>query len=423
MEVERGRRLDRAFHIHGGAVPERSRGWVHELTHGVVRLRGRLDHLLDLHLSQGIESLSVEVRILLEMGAYQLLMMGSVPGYAAVSETVDGVREAGGAGLAGMANGVLRSLARKGGGEERFPSLESDPVGHLSSWGSHPRWLVERWVARWGVDETTRLVAWNNRIPTIHLRLLGGVSGEDALRRLGEVGIEGEMGPPGSETVRLARGSGVEAALEAVPAVVQDPAAAWVVRWVGSVEGLEGADLCAAPGGKCFGLMDGGARMVALDPSASRLALVRESAHRLDLRLPLVRARGEAPPLRPRDLVLVDAPCTGTGTLARHPDARWRLEPGAPAEMAEIQDAILDGAAEVVREGGLLLYATCSLEPEENEERVEAFLRRHPHFILEGTDDSGVEIPDAATDASVLRALPQRTGTDGAFAARLRRRS
>ena len=111
--MERGRRLDRALDHHRPSIPEASRGWVHELTHGVVRLRGRLDHLLDLHLKEGIGSVPGEVRILLEMGAYQLLEMGSVPGYAAVSETVDAVREAGGKGLAGMTNGVLRSLARQ----------------------------------------------------------------------------------------------------------------------------------------------------------------------------------------------------------------------------------------------------------------------------------------------------------------------
>lgn len=423
-EVERGRRLDRAWETAAPSLAPGERPWVQGLTHGTVRLRGRLDHLLDLHLSRGLDSLGTEVKILLRMGAYQLLYMGSVPEYAAVSETVDGVRRNVGGGLAGMANGVLRSLGREGGGEERFASIEEDPAGHLTTWGSHPRWLIDRWLARWDVEETARLVEWNNRIPALHLRPVSGpgVPEEEvsaALARLKEAGIEGEPGPPGSGTLRLAPSSDPRAALECLPSIVQDPAAAWVVAWAGDVGDLTAADLCSAPGGKAVGLWSAGARVVAMDPSIPRLKLVRGTSERLGAGIPLVAARGEQPPIRRRDLVLVDAPCTGTGTLARHPDARWRLRAGDPARMAEVQDTILDGAAKVVAEGGCLLYSTCSLEPEENEERVEAFLRRHHGFILEGKGDSGVRIPDDAVDGSFLRALPQRTGTDGAFAARL----
>jgi 16S rRNA (cytosine967-C5)-methyltransferase len=417
-EVDRGRRLDRAFDQEAPRLRVRERAWIHELTYGLTRYRGRLDHLLDLHLDRGVESLDPPVLILLRMGAYQLLRMGSVPSYAAVSQTVSQVRSEAGRSASGMANAVLRALSRTGGGEERFPSFETDPAGHLERWGSHPRWLVDRWIARFGVQETRALVEANNRIPSLHLRPLG-VGLDEARDRLRAAGIPSRSDLPGSGTLRLEEGTDPAAALDLLPALVQDPAAGLVVGWVGQVTGLEVADLCAAPGGKGMGLAAGGARVVGLDPSVSRLALMAEAVARLALPVGLVVARGEAPPLRPRDVVLVDAPCSGTGTLARHPDARWRLRPETLETLVGLQDRILDGAAGAVRPGGLLVYATCTLEPEENRERVEAFLGRHPDFVVEDGPVATAEV----RSGGFLEVLPQRTGTDGAFAARLRRRN
>ena len=417
-EVDRGRRLDRALEVAVARIPSRERAWVHELTYGVTRLRGRLDHLLNLHLDRGVESLDPPVLALLRMGAYQILRMGSVPSYAAVSQTVSHVRDQAGRGAGGMANAVLRALAREGGGEERFPSFENDPLGHLTSWGSHPEWLLARWLRRFGNAETRKLVEANNRIPSLHLRPLG-VTLSEAQQRLQAAGIGSWQDLLGSGTLRLEGGTNPAKALEVLPAIIQDPAAGLVVSWVGPAAGRTVADLCAAPGGKGIGLAAEGARVVGLDISASRLRLMAETVDRLPLAVKLVMARGEAPPLRPRDMVLVDAPCSGTGTLARHPDARWRLRPETIRTLIGVQDRILDGAAGIVRRGGLLVYSTCTLEPEENAQRVEAFLGRYPEFVLE----DGENAPPQVRRDAFLEVLPQRTGTDGAFAARLRRRA
>jgi 16S rRNA (cytosine967-C5)-methyltransferase len=416
-EVDRGRRLDRAFEAEATRMPPRERAWVHELTYGATRLRGRLDHLLNLHLDRGVASLDPPVLTLLRMGAYQLLRMGSVPSYAAVSQTVSQVREEAGRGAGGMANAVLRALSREGGGEHRFPAFENDPLGNLASWGSHPEWLLERWIGRFGPDETRKLVEVNNRIPSLHLRPLG-VPLPEARARLEAVGIGAQEDLPGSGTLELEGGTDPVTALGVLPALIQDPAAGLVVGWVGPVAGREVADLCAAPGGKGLGLAAEGARVVGMDLSPSRLRLMAETVNRLHLAVGLVVGRGEAPPFRPRDVVLVDAPCSGTGTLARHPDARWRLQPETLGTLTGVQDRILDGAAEIVRPGGLLVYSTCTLEPEENGGRVEAFLGRHPGFIVE----DGESAPPQVRRDAFLEVLPQRTGTDGAFAARLRRR-
>jgi 16S rRNA (cytosine967-C5)-methyltransferase len=186
------------------------------------------------------------------------------------------------------------------------------------------------------------------------------------------------------------------------------------------------ADLCAAPGGKSFALLDLGAgRVAAFDRSAARLEALRRSAVRLGLgeraapgTLHIAVADATRPALRDADAVLVDVPCTGTGTFRRHPDGRWRVGPDDLASLVRLQTRILKAAATAVAPGGLLVYATCSLEPEENEEQVERFLDQHSDFRLEAPDGA-----DAAGGgaSSVLRLVPQVDGADGAFAARLRR--
>ncbi|MEX0935869.1 MAG: transcription antitermination factor NusB [Gemmatimonadota bacterium] len=406
-EVGRGRRLDVAWEARAPSLGLNERRWVQEAVFGSIRLQGRLDFLLDLHLDRGIQSVPEPLLRLLRFGAYQLLYMDSVPGYAAVSETVTLARGVGGRKGAGLVNAVLRSLGRAGAGPVRFPSFEADPAGYLSTWGSHPRWLVERWIARFGSDTARSIVEAGNRVPGLFLRPVGR-DPEAAAETLRRTGIQAEPGPEGSDTLRLASGTDPVAALAAVPAIVQDPAAAGVVRWVRAREGEWLADLCAAPGGKGIALAGAGARLIASDASFSRLARVREGLRRLGLPERLVVARGENPPFGAVDVVLADVPCSGTGTLARHPDARWRLAPDTPGSLARTQSRILAGAASLVKPGGKVVYATCTLEKEENEGVVEAFLSDNPGFI---GDDEG----------RFFRVLPGDWGTDGAFAASLRR--
>lgn len=418
--------------------------------YGTVRFRGRLDHLLGLHLRKGLGSLPPDLVPVLRLAVHQLLHMDGTPAYAAVSQAVEQTRALGHGRLARVVNGVLRSLDREGGGMERFPALDTDPVGHLTHWGSHPRWLVERWVGVHGVQGTARLVEASNRVPSTYLLPLGLVP-EEAVARLHAAGIEAEEAPPGgdrasgpapsypagggvasvgpmgSRTVRLGRGTSPEAALAAVTGIIQDPAAGSVVRWCGAVDGLTTLDLCAAPGGKALALAAAGARVMAADLSFRRLTLVREGARRTEFSLPLVQASAEAPPFRPADLVLLDAPCSGTGTLARHPDGRWRLAESDISALSRVQASLLDGAAPAVAPGGLLVYSTCTLEPEENENQVDSFLRRHRDFILEGGGEGDSEGGGAGASKGFgdpfLRVLPSLWDDhDGAFAARLRRR-
>jgi 16S rRNA (cytosine967-C5)-methyltransferase len=409
---------DRALDLATEGMEPRDRAWTQELVYGTFRLRGRIDHILDGFARDGVGSLDPDVLDVLRLGAYQLLQMGSVPPYAAVSQSVELVRMAGVPGAAGLVNGILQNMQRRP--QFGFPDFDRDPAGHLETWGSHPWWLVERWIARWGADDARALVEANNLRPELYLRPLG-VSVDEARARLGEAEIASEPVDFAPDSLRVLPPATAAQALAAVPAVVQDPAAALVVRYADVPEGSRVIDLCAAPGGKALALAERAGRVVAADLSARRLRRVRENAVRIgwDGRVGGVVADGRRPPFREVDAVLLDAPCTGTGTLRRHPDGRWRVSPEDLAALAALQDELLAAAAHLVRPGGLLVYSTCSLEREENEVRVESFLSGRTGWRLEP--------PAGVLDASLLDGeghlcvLPQRQGVDGAFAARLRR--
>jgi 16S rRNA (cytosine967-C5)-methyltransferase len=201
---------------------------------------------------------------------------------------------------------------------------------------------------------------------------------------------------------------------------LQDPASTLVTRYASVASGSRVADLCAAPGGKSLELARVAKQVVACDVNPNRLRRVRENIARLEVtNIDLVVADATAPALHGMDAVLIDVPCTGTGTFRRHPDARWRLKASDFALLPTLQRSILKAAAQVVRPGGLLVYSTCSLEAEENDAQIERFLREHPDWTLE-PPPHGV-VPSEVLDNGLLRVLPQRHGTDGAFAARLRK--
>jgi len=409
---------DRALERATAGFDTQDRAWLLELVYGTLRLRGRLDHLIGRRVHRGLASLQADVLDVLRLGAYQLIEMGGVPDYAAVSQSVDMARAEAGQGAARLVNGVLRGL---GSAEWDGTPFEQDPAGYLTTWGSHPRWLVDRWIARWGAPAAQKLVERDNSRPGVFLRPVGVGTGE-AIRLLQDAGIAAQPVEGFPSALSLPTGTSPSAALAVVPAVVQDPAAGSVVDYAGLPAEAVLADLCAAPGGKAMVLASAataGGRVIAADRSIRRMARVRENWQRLPV-MPVYGIVADArwPPIRPMDGVLLDVPCTGTGTLARHPDARWRVGPDELRALVKLQREILQGAARAVRPGGVLVYATCSLEPEENEIQVELFLEDHPEFALEPGS-----APASMLDAQGrLFLLPHVHGFDGAFAARLRRR-
>ena len=415
----RGRRLDLALADATKGLSDRDRRWVQEASYGTLRLRGRLDYLLDLHLRKGLSSLSPVVLDYLRLGAYQLLYMGGVPAYAAISQTVDQVKAIAGGGGSRLSNGLLRSLEREGGGVDRFPSLLSDPEAHLSTWGSHPSWMISRWLQRWDPDSVLRLVELNNTPPDSYFRPLS-VTLKDAGRRLREAGWKTEEVGQGIPCLKLAPGTNPAQILEAVSGIMQDPAAALVPVYADVPSGETVADLCAAPGGKTLALAEGGAYVLAADRSLRRLALLRENLARVGGRVELIAAMAEHPPFREVPALLLDVPCGGTGTFRRNPDARWRLTLDTMNRLVELQGRMLEAGSRLVPVGGVMVYSTCTLEPEENRRQVEAFLLKNSTFSIEET---GAVSRTFLDEWGCLSVTPQATGFDGAFAARMVRGS
>lgn len=419
-DLRAGLLLDAAFDRRASALDARDRRWTQELVWGMLRKRGWIDHLLAPRVRGGIARLDGDLADLLRLGVYQLFEMGSVPPYAAIAQTVELAKQRHGLGASKLVNAVLRRLDRER--ETLAPALPADPVEALAVEQSHPRWLVARWIARWGAEETRALLEANNREAPLIVRPWGVVR-EQLEAMLEASGVAVTEAPLVGDSLQLGPGTLLTAlgAFQQGHCFVQDPAATLVTMYAAIPEGSRVADLCAAPGGKAVELARTAREVIAADVSEARLQRVQETVDRLELEhvSPVVVDAREAASLGTFDAVLVDAPCTGTGTFRRHPDARWRLRTSDLAVMAATQRAILRAAAEAVAPGGLLVYSTCSLEPEENDAQVEAFLADHPGWTLEPPPEGAV--PATVLDAGRLRVLPQRHGADGAFAARLRR--
>jgi len=418
-DLRDGEFLDPAFERRTALLEPRDRRWVRELVYGMLRRRQWVDAVLDGRVKTGLARMQPELRDLLRLGAYQLLFMDSVPAYAAIGETVELAKRRESVGAGGLVNAVLRRVDRER--DALAVATPADPVGALALRESHPDWLVARWLDRFGIDATTALLAANNATAPVVARPIG-ISADELRQAFADAGVVALPAPLLDDSLVLEQ----VASLTTLPAFVeghfhlQDPASTLVTRYAAFPPGAIVGDLCAAPGGKGIELARTAALVCSADVSSTRMERVVENIDRLRAEnvVPLV-ADARHPALRDVDAVLVDVPCTGTGTFRRHPDGRWRLRPSDLAVMGALQAQILAAAAGAVRPGGLLVYSTCSLEPEENDVQVDRFLAERPEWSLEPPPRGTV--PETVLDAGRLRVLPHQHRTDGAFAARLRR--
>lgn len=419
-DVDRGAFADHASSRRLAGLGTAERGLALELAYGTTRLRSRLDAELSVLLDRPIKRLEGGVLQWLRLGLYQVRET-RVPDHAAVDQTVRGLKSTGGAKAAGLANAVLRRAVREGRPEGAFPDPEHDPEGYLTVWGSHPRWLIRRWMSRLPLASVRRLVENDNRAPAVTVRVLDEDADSD--RDLTPADGVRLVPEPGWRAVFRVDEGRPEEVVRSLPSVVQDPAASAVVDYVGDRFAGPVLDACAAPGGKTLGMAwrTRGARpFVAADVSGRRLDRLRAPVARLGLDVCLLRADARSPAVGSARTVLLDAPCTGTGVLRRRPDARWRLGQDRLESLVALQRESLDAVAGIVETGGLLVYATCSLEPEENEQQVEGFLARHPEFRREPPESNWVRDETMDTNGD-LRVEPWKWNTDGAFASRLRR--
>jgi len=419
-ELREGHLLDSAFDRRTSQLDPRDRRWTRELVYGMLRRRARLDAWLDDRIRGGAARLDPDLIDLLRLGAEQLLFMHSVPAYAAIGQTVELSKRRCGIGASKLVNAVLRRLDRERASLDT-PTI-GDPADALALEFSHPTWLVSRWIARWGAADTRALLAANNAEAPLIARPIR-TSLEQLAASLEAAGIATAVAPLVTDSLVL---EGPVTSLTDIGAFrqglfhLQDPASTLVTRFAAFPAGTTVADVCSAPGGKAVELARTARAVFASDLSPSRARRIRENVERLQVtNLHAYAANAKEPAIGAVEGVLVDAPCTGTGTFRRHPDARWRLRVSDLAVMSAVQREILASAAQLVRAGGLLVYSTCSLEPEENDEQVSRFLATHPGWVEEAPPAGSV--PVETLDGARLRVLPQRDGTDGAFAARLRR--
>ncbi len=381
----------------------------------MLRREASLDAAMAQFIPRGLDSVQPVVRDVLRIGSYQLRHLERVPAHAAVTTSVALAREAMGERVTGFVNAVLRKVSTLA-PEAETDDPEVDLASRLAERWSHPLWLVARWLRFFGADDTAALLEWNNTRPALVVQP-GRVTLGDLERNFAAAGVAAFSAPwEAGLVVDVARPETLPGYGEG-DFFVQDPAQALVVRFAAFPPDSVVVDACAAPGGKTLGLARNARLVISADASRRRLQRLRDNIARAGHgNERVILADAFHPAVDRVDGYFLDAPCLGTGTFARHPDARLRVERDALTRLADDQRRLLDAAASRLPPGGVLCYATCSLEPEEDEAQVDAFLARHPDFRRVPPEGFPAEL---LTEAGDLLILPHRDGMDGAYAARL----
>lgn len=377
------------------------RALCHELVLGVLRRQLFLDRIVEHFSKRRVESLDAPVRIALRLGLYQLRFLTRIPNSAAVNESVSLVRAARLSSATAFVNAVLRRAVRE---REYDPAADvTDPLERIAVQASHPAWLIERWAKSFGVEDTEAFARANNTVPPVAFRVVHTRADEaEVLAKLREAGATLEASQIVDGAWRVSGATSVVRELATAGAIyLQDEASQLVARGMEVKRGQRVLDACAAPGGKTTLIADSvgdEAFIVAGDRSATRMAIVMATMrlHGLNNIIPLILDATKPLPFESGsfDRVLVDAPCSGTGTLRANPEIRWRLTAGDFEKFAEQQKRIVTRAVDVLKPGGRLVYSTCSVEPEENEEVIK---------------DLNLKL------IRKLRTWPQREGSDGFF--------
>jgi len=399
--------------ITAAALSHADRALTTEIVYGVTRRRLTLDWIIEHYASRPLDKLDPLLRLILQVALYQLLFMDKVPEYAAVNEAVKAAKRDLHAGAGKFANGLLRTVLRA---KDRipYPSVGTHPIEHFAVVHSYPRWLIRRWLTQFGHDQTAEICAAGNQAPPITLRANRlKVSSAELIEHLQHEGAQAALAG-GDEAAVLVRSPKPLPSLDAFAqgeCYVQDITAMSVARLLDPQPGEQVLDLCAAPGGKtshCAELMNDTGRVVACDLDEKRIEMLRANMARLGLTC-VEPARCDAhdvPKLMPQttfDRVLLDAPCSNTGVLRRRVEARWRISEQEIESLSTRQAELLQTGARMVRPGGILVYSTCSIEHDENQDIARGFLSRHGEFRLEGE----------------MALLPAAGGGDGGYMARL----
>jgi 16S rRNA (cytosine967-C5)-methyltransferase len=407
------------------------RSFLTELTYGTVRWKGKIDWIIRHFSKTPLGRIELEILNVLRIGLYQILFLSRTPRSAAVNEAVNLAKKLRGKGAAGFVNAILRSSIRRQ-EEIPYPKREDDPALHLSVLQSHPLWLVQRWIEEMGVETTAQVCVDNNQIAPLTLRTNTlKISRKDLIEKLKEKGLKpcptrcSEVGillsepPPTSELPHLREGL----------FVIQDEASQLITPILDPQPEETLLDACAAPGGKTTHLaqkMENKGMIYAMDLTRQKLNLIEEACVRLGIDIVQTIKGDAARPLPiPKDLrfdrVLADVPCSGFGTLQRNPDLKWKRTEEDIQRLSTLQSSILDNLSSYLKIGGILVYSTCTVFHEENEDIVEKFLSGHPEFRKGRMDEMLSEACHSFITNEYFKTFPQRDGLDGFFAAILTR--
>lgn len=396
---------------------------LYEIVHGVTRWMGRLDWILNGfykgQFSKAIPNLKNGLRVAL----YQILFLDRIPDHAAVNEAVEFVKKLQGQKSADLTNAILRNIIRSK-SAIRYPDPNEDLIGYLSAYYSHPSWMVKRYVERFGAEETEKLLIANNEKPYLTLRVNAIKTTESEFKLLlDSVNLKYRTGKFLNEFAQLQNLTNITAwdYYNKGYFNIQDESAGLACRLLDVKPGMRVLDLCAAPGGKTAylgSLMNNVGEIVALDKYEARLRLLKANNARLGLNcVTTVESDALDYNSQPFDRVLADVPCSGTGTLSKKPDIKWKRDIFDLKKMTASQIKLLEKAASLVKPGGAVVYSTCSIEPEENFEIVKQFLDKHPNFKFESA--KGKFTDEVIDENGCIQTFPQRHQMDGAFAAKL----
>jgi 16S rRNA (cytosine967-C5)-methyltransferase len=415
-----------------------------ELTLGVLRWRRQLDFLLATRLKNPVETLDLPVALALRLALYQIRFLDKIPTRAAVYESVELVKQARKTSATSLVNAVLRRMAEGSPTPvEKLLPLRIEPAERLGILHSHPTWMVARWLARFGETQTVALLEANNRPPRLSCALQDPAHRDEILTELERAGLRIEPSRLLQDAFAASGGSPADSpAFRDGKISIQDEASQTVPLLLGVRPGERVLDLCAAPGGKTMALARAAGpagTVVAADLRGHRLRAMAAQCKRVGLRNIHLMQLDASQPLpfpalpfhEPFDAILVDAPCSGTGTLARHPEIRWRLTAPQLAEFHALQTKMLGNALGHLKPGGRLVYSTCSIEPEENEEVVAEVLRDAPSVRHVSAGEGAktltphlaahVVASELFDPTGAFRTLPGQWETDGFFAALLLR--
>jgi len=404
---------------------ELDKGLMNEIVTGVVRWQMKVDWVLTGFFHGNFTKAETNIKNALRVALYQILFLDKVPHSAAVNESVEFIKRLRGQKVADLVNGVLRNIVRNL-ENIRYPDPNEDRIQHLAVIESHPNWMVKRWVDRYGYDETKKLLAANNERPDLTLRVNRlKIDFNYFLNQLEQHQIQFSKSEYLDFFVRVKHMAGIGSSemFRQGFFVVQDESAGIAVQLLDPKPGDRVIDMCAAPGGKATfigELMKNVGEIVAVDRYETRLNLVKSACQRLGIaNAHFIAADASTIQTAPAEKVLVDAPCSGLGVLSKKPDAKWKREPEDLLRLVQIQKAILENAARHVKPGGVLVYSTCTTEPEENYSLITNFLAEHAEFAIENA--SLFTNPKIVTPEGYVETFPHRHAMDGAFAIRLKK--